>query len=356
MADVTDTAGHDEPVAAYLNRLLSDAAEHAISDIHIEPHTERYRIRFRRDGLLYEADSLPVSFAIRLITRLKILGELNIAEKRLPQDGRLPPGCCHNLDIRLNTCPALHGEKMALRLLHTSAASPSLASLGMTPIQLQSVLHHLAAPQGLILVAGPTGSGKTQTLYAMLTHLNHPTRHLATVEDPIEIELPGITQVAIRPNLGLTFAAVLRTLLRQDPDILMIGEIRDLETATIALQAAQTGHLVLATIHATHAHATFNRLAAIGIAPNIVSSCLSLIIAQRLIRTLCTVCQQTGSADTTCKHCIHGYRGRTGIFECLSVSVPDDHLIENITLREAANLKRQQHLTDHAEINRVLGP
>lgn len=339
----------DEPVADYLDHLFNEAIINHASDIHIEPQSTQYRIRFRRDGLLYEAAIIPTHLAVRLITRLKILAGLNIAEKRLPQDGRLQLKRHHNIDVRLNTCPTLCGEKIALRLLDTRHLSLTIDALGMTPEQQECFTHHLSQPQGLILVAGPTGSGKTVTLYSALNKLNDPANHIVTVEDPVEIELPGINQVTVHPRIGLDFAAALRTLLRQDPDILMIGEIRDAETAAIALQAAQTGHLVLATLHANSAQDSITRLHSLGIQSSELSASLSLVIAQRLVRVLCPHCKQHNIA-IGCHHCAAGYAGRTGIYECLTPKQQSKP-----TLHEAGMQKVQAGITSHAELKRILG-
>jgi type IV pilus assembly protein PilB len=339
----------DEPVADYLDHLFNEAIANHASDIHIEPQAKQYRIRFRRDGLLYEAAMIPPHLAIRLITRLKILAGLNIAEKRLPQDGRLQLKRHHHIDVRLNTCPTLYGEKIALRLLDTQGHSLTIDALGMTADQQARFIHHLSQPQGLILVTGPTGSGKTVTLYAALNKLNRPANHIVTVEDPVEIELAGINQVSIHPRIGLDFATALRTLLRQDPDILMIGEIRDAETAAIALQAAQTGHLVLATLHANSAQDSIARLHSLGIQPSELTASLSLVIAQRLVRVLCQHCKQH-HLPAGCPHCIDGYAGRTGIYECLTPKQQSKP-----TLHEAGMQKVQAGITSHAELKRILG-
>lgn len=324
----------DESVADYLNQLFEDAINKHVSDIHIEPQAKQCRIRFRRDGLLYETAVISTHLASCLIMRLKVLAGLNTAEKRLPQDGHLHLNNHHNIDIRLNTCPTLYGEKVALRLLDTRSLTLGIDALGMTIDQQALFIRFLSQPQGLILVTGPTGSGKTITLYAGLQYLNDSTRQIITIEDPIEIELPGINQIAVHPRIGFDFAAALRTLLRQDPDILMIGEIRDHETASIAIQAAQTGHLVLATLHANNAQDSVTRLQSLGINQADIHSTLSLVIAQRLIRIL--------------NH--HGDAGRTGIFECLCASTLIGH-----SLRESGLQKIEAGLTTQDEISRVLG-
>lgn len=354
----------EEPVSEFVTRLIDDAILQHASDIHIEPYAKQCRIRFRRDGLLYEVATLPPHFATRLIARLKILAHLNIGERRLPQDGRLP--LSHStLDIRINTCPTLAGEKIVLRLLNSSKIKLEIDALGFLPDQQEIFLEKLSQPQGLILVTGPTGSGKTITLYSALHHLNKIDRNISSVEDPVEMEFTGINQININPRIGLDFATVLRSLLRQDPDIIMIGEIRDTQTAEIAVQAAQTGHLVLSTLHTNSAIETITRLQSMGIMPHHFISAVSLIIAQRLVRKLCVYCK------TGCDHCHQGYQGRTGIFECLPITnTLSQNILEGanstqiqsimqaqswISLHEAGMTKIKNGVTNDAEILRVLG-
>ncbi len=361
---IQDEKNDDEPVSEFLTRLLDDAVLQRISDIHIEPFADHCRIRFRRDGMLYEVTKLPPHFAARLITRVKILANLNIAERRIPQDGRLPAQYA-TLDIRVNTCPMLHGEKIALRLLNANNIKLDMDKLGLTADQLQLFLHHLSQPQGLILVTGPTGSGKTITLYSALNYLNNIEKNISTAEDPIEMQLDGINQININTRIDLDFAAILRALLRQDPDVIMIGEIRDKQTAAIAVQAAQTGHLVLSTLHTNSALDAISRLQSFGISHHHFISAASLIIAQRLVRKRCAHC--TGGCD----ECHQGYQGRTGIFECLPItnkigtSILSDanlfalqkimHEEKYISLREAGNLLITHGVTHEAELSRVLG-
>lgn len=340
------TEKDDEPIIEYVNHLISSAIEKQASDIHVEPYSQHCRIRFRRDGLLYEAASMPLYAATRIITRLKIMANLNIAERRLPQDGRMAWRQEKNIDIRLNCIPTLHGEKIVLRLLDANAIQLNLDALGLYANQLQQLRNTINKPQGLILVTGPTGSGKSVTLYSMLRELNQTAKNISSVEDPVEIDLHGINQININQHIGLTFPAVLRMLLRQDPDILMIGEIRDLETATIAIQAAQTGHLVLSTLHTNSAAETIKRLLSMGIKDYQLTDSLTLIIAQRLVRTLCRHCKQRDN-DTTykaigCEQCHEGYRGRTGVFA----------LSEN--LWEVARQKVLNGVTTLNEIQRVI--
>jgi type IV pilus assembly protein PilB len=361
------TEQEDEPLIEFVNQLLKDAMDKNISDIHIEPQADNCRIRFRRDGLLYEAAQLPAHLTSRLITRLKIMTNLNIAEKRLPQDGRMKINY-KKMDVRINTCPSIYGEKLVLRLLHVKNFQFDINYLGFTSEQQELFLHKISQPQGLVLVTGPTGSGKTITLYSALQFLNQIEKNISTVEDPVEIELPGITQININPRIGLDFAASLRSLLRQDPDIIMIGEIRDKETAMIAMQAAQTGHLVLATLHTNSAIDTINRLKAINIDSYSLISAVSLIIAQRLVRKLCVHCH-ANSHD--CQHCHQGYLGRTGIFECLQMTEPIVRLIFQhnshsqinaylkktnwLTLQKIGLEKVTNGITSYEELKRVLG-
>ena len=366
---------NDEPIAELANQILHDAIRKNISDIHFEPFAEYCRIRFRRDGLLYEAATLPTHISLRLLTRLKIMANMNIAERRLPQDGRIQLKT-ENVDIRMNTCPTIHGEKMVLRILNVRHESVSLDFLGLSDEQKKLFLLQLSQPQGLILVTGPTGSGKTTTLYAALNHLNTTEKNIATVEDPVEIELPGINQININLRIGLDFSVVLRTLLRQDPDVLMVGEIRDRETALIAMQAAQTGHLVLSTLHTNSAIETIYRLQTMGAGGHHLIHSISLIIAQRLVRKLCVRCRKPscttpGYNAVGCDACHHGYAGRAGIFEV----VPFSHDVGEMILSDASKrailsqlredgskmlsemgmMKVHEGVTSHAEAISVLG-
>lgn len=322
----------DSPVISLIDTLLQLAIQQNISDVHIEPLANEYRIRLRRDGLLYETLLIPNSLAMRIISRLKIMANLDISEKRLPQDGRLKLASdC--VDYRINICPTFKGEKIVLRLLKKSSTAINIENLGLTETQKALLLNIIKQPSGLILVTGPTGSGKTATLYSILNWLNQKQINIATVEDPVEIELVGINQVNIHPKIGFDFAQALRALLRQDPDIIMIGEIRDLETAEIAIKAAQTGHLVLATIHTSSAVETINRLLTMGIAPYQLATTAKLIIAQRLVRKLCSFCKKANDKITTltshkspvfiaqqCSECFNGYKDRIGVFELLPIS------------------------------------
>ena len=341
----------DTPVVRFVNKLLMDAIKLGASDIHIEPYEKRLRVRYRVDGVLHENASPPISLANRLVARIKILSRLDIAERRVPQDGRLKLAGQRNtkIDFRVSTLPTVHGEKVVMRLLDSSGASLKLSDLGMEADQL---VHYEAAvkkPYGMVLVTGPTGSGKTVSLYSALSMLNRPETNISTVEDPVEINLDGINQVAINEKANLTFSVALRSFLRQDPDIIMVGEIRDLETAEIAIKASQTGHLVLSTLHTNDATATIMRMLNMGIAPYNVAGSINLIMAQRLARRLCSHCKQpidlppetlidagikeddidnvSAFEAIGCDACTNGYKGRAGIFQVLPVS---DKLISMI--------------------------
>lgn len=349
----TLTEPDDGPISKFVAKLLDDAILQGVSDIHIEPFPQFCRLRFRRDGLLYEVATTPPHFATRVITRLKIMAHLNIAERRLPQDGRLQH--C-GMDIRINTCPTLSGEKMVLRLLNASKMKLDMNALGLTDVQQELFLDKLTQPQGLILVTGPTGSGKTITLYSALHFLNQIEKNISSVEDPVEIEFTGINQVNVNARIGLDFASVLRSLLRQDPDIIMIGEIRDAQTAAIAIQAAQTGHLVLSTLHTNNAMETITRLQSMNIASHHINT-ISLIIAQRLVRKLCVHCKKishqhafTSYVPVGCHHCYQGYHERIAIFELMQL-----HEENQMSLREAGMLLVQQGITSYAELLRVIG-
>jgi general secretion pathway protein E len=336
----------DAPIIRMLNALLTQAARDGASDIHIEPYERTSSVRFRVDGTLREVVQPNRALHAALISRLKIMADLDIAEKRLPQDGRISLRIgTRAVDVRVSTLPSAHGERAVLRLLDKSESQLSLESVGMQGEVLQRFEHLISQPHGIILVTGPTGSGKTTTLYAALQRLDAGSNNIMTVEDPIEYELPGIGQTQVNAKIELTFAKALRAILRQDPDVIMIGEIRDFETAQIAIQASLTGHLVLATLHTNDAASAVNRLIDMGVEPFLLSSSLLGALAQRLIRKLCTNCQGTGAptvgADASslppegaapalgrpggvrgCAECAHtGYSGRTGVFELL---VTDD--------------------------------
>ena len=343
--EVANADVDDAPVVKFVNQVMLDCVNRGASDIHFEPYEKTYRIRMRHDGVLSEIAHPPMVLAGRLAARLKVMARLNVAERRIPQDGRIRMRLSADrvIDLRVNTCPSLYGEKVVCRLLDPASAETGIDELGFDIEQKQIYLEHLARPQGMILVAGPTGSGKTVSLYAGLNTLNTPDRNIATAEDPAEINVPGINQVNVSPGVGLTFATCLRAFLRQDPDIIMVGEIRDLETAEVAIRAAQTGHLVLSTLHTNDAPRTLTRLVDMGVKPYAIASSVTLIIAQRLARTLCSACRQpiriprdilleegfapddvetgiTVCAARGCNRCNSGNRGRTGVFQVMPVS------------------------------------
>lgn len=325
-------------------QLLQSAIERGASDVHVEPYHDHLQIRFRIDGLLYLAAKFPVTLTQRIITRFKIMSQLDIAERRIPQDGRFQVEDVNhrNIDCRISTCPTLHGEKLVIRILDSNKMLLEVDKLGMTVEQKSCFLQALQCPHGMVLVTGPTGSGKTITLYTALNFLNTSLLNISSVENPIEIVLPGINQVNINPKIGLNFAKVLRAFLRQDPDIMMVGEMRDQETAEIGIKAAQTGHLVLSSLHTNSAAESLVRLLNMGIPAYNVASCLNLIIAQRLARRLCVHCKVKDKlpesvllalglsyeeiksnlifAAQGCGECTDGYRGRTGIFEMLLIT------------------------------------
>ncbi len=391
----TQTEIDEAPVVRFVNKILLDAINSGVSDIHFEPYEKRYRIRYRQDGLLYEKASPPVNIAQRLSSRLKVMARLNIAERRVPQDGRikLKVSKHHAIDFRVNTCPTLYGEKVVLRILDASAATIGVDALGFEEDQKKLFLDAIKKPYGMILVTGPTGSGKTVSLYTALNILNKPEVNISTAEDPVEIQVEGINQVNINPASGLHFADALRAFLRQDPDIIMVGEIRDLETGEIAVKAAQTGHMVLSTLHTNDAPQTLTRLANMGIPPYNIASSVNLIMAQRLGRRLCEHCKEVEDLPRTalleegfseeevdagltiykavgCDRCNNGYKGRVGIFEILPVSegiaqiileegnamqLKEQALKEGYyyDLRTAGLLKVKNGLTSLEEVNRI---
>ena len=326
--DLLETSD-DAPIIRMLNALLTQAARDGASDIHIEPYERHSSVRFRVDGTLREVVQPNRALHAALISRLKIMAELDIAEKRLPQDGRISLRLgARAVDVRVSTLPSAHGERAVLRLLDKSESRLTLEAVGMQGQVLQQIEQLVAQPHGIILVTGPTGSGKTTTLYAALQRLDAHRQNIMTVEDPIEYELPGVGQTQVNAKIDLSFAKALRAILRQDPDVIMIGEIRDFETAQIAIQASLTGHLVLATLHTNDAASAVTRLTDMGIEPFLLSSSLLGVLAQRLVRKLCTHCQGQG-----CEHCAQtGYAGRTGIFELL---VTDDAIRAQIHAQAA---------------------
>jgi general secretion pathway protein E len=340
MGDLMD-AEDDAPIIRLINAILSQAVREKASDIHIETFEDRLSIRYRVDGVLAEVLSPKRMLAPLLVSRLKVMAKLDIAEKRVPQDGRISVKIAgHGVDIRMSTIPSAHGERVVLRLLDKEAGQLELQQLQMNQQVLEGYTRGLSTPHGIILVTGPTGSGKTTTLYAGLSHINETTRNILTIEDPIEYMLPGVGQTQVNAKVDMTFARGLRAILRQDPDVVMVGEIRDLETAEIAVQASLTGHLVLSTLHTNTAIGAVTRLQDMGIEPFLLSSSLIAVMAQRLVRLLCTDCRElhvlteaeagwldlnTGHGETVyravgCDNCNHsGYRGRTGIYEFIEV-------------------------------------
>ncbi|MBN9230735.1 MAG: Flp pilus assembly complex ATPase component TadA [Legionella sp.] len=319
--------------------ILNEAIKKKASDIHFEPYEAFYRIRFRLDGILYTIATPPKALAARITACIKVMAQLDISEKRLPQDGRFTQAVAERkiYDLRVSTCPTLAGEKIVIRILNPEGLLRPLDELGLSISQKDTLLRASRKPQGLILVTGSTGSGKTTTLYSLLQQLNEPTRNVITAEDPIEIQLDGINQVNVNLKSGLTFAHALRAFLRQDPDVILLGEIRDRETADMAVNAAQTGHLVLSTLHTNSAAETLNRLLQIGVAPYNIASALNLIVSQRLVRTLCNFCKEAYTPNTPlvsepeeqsatfyraqgCPQCHLGFQGRTGIFEVLPIT------------------------------------
>ncbi len=334
----------DAPVVHFINTLLREAIRRGASDIHFEPYEDCFRIRFRIDGILHLVVEPPANLKARIAARLKVMARLDISERRLPQDGAIKVAGEHHqeMDFRVSSLPTVNGEKLVLRLLDVSSVQIGIDKLGFTSDQKLLFEKALSSPQGMVLVTGPTGSGKTVTLYSGIHMLNQVERNICTAEDPVEIKLPGINQVHIQPRIGLDFAGALRAFLRQDPDVVMLGEVRDTETAEIAIKAAQTGHLVLSTLHTNSAADTLSRLANMGIATFNIASAVSLIIAQRLVRRLCDHCKQSitlphqalcdhGLTDTEldraslfqptgCSRCTGGYRGRVGLFEVVPIS------------------------------------
>lgn len=354
----------DTPTVKFVNKTLLDAIKLKASDIHFEPYEKQYRIRYRIDGIMQIIATLPIAHANKIAARLKVMARLDIAERRKPQDGRirLPISEHKSVDFRVSTLPTLFGEKLVLRILDSSQTLLKLDELGMNAVQQQQFLTALQQPQGMIIITGPTGSGKTISLYTALSLLNQSECNIMSAEDPVEIYLDGINQVAINPKIGLDFAEVLRAFLRQDPDIIMVGEIRDVETAQIAIKASQTGHLVLSTLHTNTAAQSIDRLQNMQIANFQLASSLSLIIAQRLARRLCNHCKTPVKLPTQslieagfspaqieqnptiyqaigCHHCKDGYRGRVGIFEMLPIT----QTIATMIMQHANHQQLSQH-------------
>ena len=335
---------NDAPVVKFVNKVLMDAINRGASDIHIEPYEKTYRVRYRQDGMLTEIANPPLAMSARIAARLKILSRLDIAERRIPQDGRMKMRISKNraIDFRVSTLPTLWGEKIVMRILDPTSATLGVEKLGFEDFQKQLFIEAINRPYGMVLVTGPTGSGKTVTLYTGLNILNTPDNNISTAEDPVEINLAGINQVNINEKAGLNFASALRAFLRQDPDIIMVGEIRDLETAEIAIKAAQTGHMVLSTLHTNDAPSTLTRLANMGVPPFNIASAVNLIMAQRLARRLCPHCKKpidipkhallkAGFREEDlnglviygavgCDACNGGYKGRVGIYQVMPVT------------------------------------
>ena len=389
-----DAKGDDTPVVKFVNKVLIDAIRRGASDIHFEPYETDYRVRLRIDGLLKSVAKAPVKLSPRIAARLKVMAQLDIAEKRVPQDGRIKLNLSKTkqIDFRVSTLPTLVGEKVVLRILDGSAAKLGIDKLGYEPDQQALFEAAIQKPYGMVLVTGPTGSGKTVSLYTALGILNDDLRNISTVEDPVEIRLPGVNQVQQNTKRGMTFAAALRSFLRQDPDVIMVGEIRDLETAEIAIKAAQTGHMVLSTLHTNDAPQTIARLMNMGIAPYNITSSVTLVIAQRLARRLCSKCRKPQELPVNallaegftqaeidagftlyqavgCDDCTEGYKGRTGIYQVMPMSDEIQAIvlaggnamqIAEVAqqagvrdLRQSALMKARNGITSLAEINRV---
>ena len=391
--EISAVDADDAPVVRYVNKVLLEAIRKGASDIHFEPYERRYRVRYRLDGILYESGRPPVGIGSRLAARIKVLSSLNLAERRLPQDGRIKLNLSRNkaIDFRVSTCPTLWGEKIVLRILDASATSLNIDDLGYDEEQRELYYRYLAKPYGMILVTGPTGSGKSVSLYSGLHNLNTADRNISTVEDPVEINMEGINQVSVNTKVGLTFASALRSFLRQDPDVIMVGEIRDLETAEIAIKAAQTGHLVLSTLHTNDAPQTLTRLVNMGVPAYNIASSIGLIIAQRLIRRLCEHCkrpidipdqemikegfreEELSSLNIYeaqgCAQCTEGYKGRLGIFQVMEVTEDIGRIIMEggnandierhakqqgtLDLRQSGLNKIRAGMTSLTEVNRV---
>lgn len=352
----SESQNRNDPVVQILETLFKFCLEKEVSDIHIEPQKTKLLIRLRIDGVLHIYKTLPHSLASRIISRIKLLAKLDISETRLPQDGQFhfKTMLSETLDFRVSTLPTNLGEKIVLRLQKNKPTHFDFLELGLTSTQKDKLLHALQQPQGLILVTGPTGSGKSITLYSALNYLNNSQKHILTAEDPIEIEIEGIIQTQVNRGINLDFSHLLRTFLRQDPDIIMLGEIRDEESAEIALRAAQTGHLVLSTLHTNDAPSAVERLLQLGIKEYELQNSLLLVIAQRLLRRLCTKCQGNG-----CEHCYQGYKGRIGVYQLFSRNAKNFEkttaCLDFETLADSAREKLIEGKVDKTEIQRVLG-
>ncbi len=391
--DKLDSGTDDAPIVKFVHKILLDAVTQGASDIHFEPYEKIYRVRFRVDGLLYDVAKPAVQMGNRISSRLKIMSQLDISERRIPQDGRfmMKVSRTRSIDFRVSTCPTVAGEKVVMRILDPSATHIGIEALGFNAMQQDVFMSAIHCPQGLILVTGPTGSGKTVTLYTALNLLNTPEKNISTAEDPVEIKVEGINQVNINVKTGLTFPAALRSFLRQDPDIIMVGEMRDLETAEIGIKAAQTGHMVLSTLHTNSAAETLTRLTNMGVPSYNISTSVNLIIAQRLVRRLCEKCKSAQKPSEEqlkaagfeltetnliiyepqgCDACTQGYKGRVALYEMLPVTERISELILTngnsldivraakqdgmMTLHDSGLEKIKLGLTSIAEVNRVI--
>ena len=393
--DDESNKGDEAPIVKYINKLLIDAIRMGASDLHFEPYEKIYRVRYRVDGVLRQIATPPLQLANRLSSRLKVMSQMDISEKRVPQDGRIKLKLSKNkaIDFRVNSLPTLFGEKLVLRILDPSSAMLGIDALGYEPEQKDLFMQALDKPQGMLLITGPTGSGKTVSLYTGLNILNREDTNISTAEDPVEINLQGINQVNVNNKVGLTFSAALKSFLRQDPDIVMVGEIRDLETAEIAIKAAQTGHMVMSTLHTNSAPETLTRLRNMGVPSFNIATSVNLVIAQRLARRLCSQCKkpadipkqsllEMGFTETDlqqpefqiyepvgCNECREGYKGRVGIYEVMKVTpeisriiMEDGNALEIAdasaragfnNLRRSGLIKVMQGVTSLQEVNRV---
>jgi len=365
-------AADETPVVRFINKVMLDAIRSGASDLHFEPYEKAYRVRFRTDGILHEVARPPLAMSSRIAARLKVMSEMDISERRVPQDGRIKLKLSKSkaIDFRVNTCPTLFGEKICMRILDPSSAQMGIDMLGYEPHQKDLYMEALGYPQGMILVTGPTGSGKTVSLYTGLNILNTPERNISTAEDPVEINLEGINQVNVNPKVGLGFGEALKSFLRQDPDIIMVGEIRDLETGAIAIKAAQTGHMVMSTLHTNSAAETITRMINMGIPAFNLATTVNLIIAQRLGRRLCSACKQEveypkevlldeGFTEEDlsqefqfykavgCSKCSKGYKGRVGIYEVVKLTQPLQRIImEGGNAIEISDKAREEGFND----------
>ena len=394
-SDEEEATGEEAPIVKYINKLLVDAIRMGASDLHFEPYEKTYRVRYRVDGVLRTITNPPLQLATRLASRLKVMSQMDISEKRVPQDGRIKLKLSKNkaIDFRVNSLPTLFGEKLVLRILDPSSAMLGIDALGYEPDQKELFIQALDKPQGMLLITGPTGSGKTVSLYTGLNILNREDTNISTAEDPVEINLEGINQVNVNNKVGLTFSAALKSFLRQDPDIVMVGEIRDLETAEIAIKAAQTGHMVMSTLHTNSAPETLTRLRNMGVPSFNIATSVNLVIAQRLARRLCSQCKEPvdipkqsllelgfteedlANPDLKiyqpvgCAECREGYKGRVGIYEVMKVTPEISKIIMEdgnaLQISEASNkagfnnlrrsglIKVMQGVTSLQEVNRV---